>query len=229
MSYILNSLLAQMLAAQVQPQSDKNTQKIKIACVGDSITYGGFTNEDERKKACYPAQLQKLLGDKYEVGNFGSNAATASTEGSKPYIKTEEFRKAQVFNPDIVFIMLGTNDSKKEIWGHPDKIKEGFKTITNAFKKQNPNVKLCLCTPPAVEQGHWGIQSKVVASGIHDLILSFGQEENIHVIDVFKTTHGVMKISRDGVHLKAAGNKIMSNDIAKEIPPPPKQNSGYIR
>ena len=37
--------------------------KIKIACVGNSITEG-FTN--------YPTSLQYMLGSTYEVGNFGN-------------------------------------------------------------------------------------------------------------------------------------------------------------
>lgn len=48
---------------------------IKVACVGNSITYGaGISN---REKNSYPAQLQYYLGDDYEVRNFGSNGATA--------------------------------------------------------------------------------------------------------------------------------------------------------
>lgn len=35
-------------------------QKIKVACIGNSITYG-YTIED-RDKDSYPAQLQALLG-----------------------------------------------------------------------------------------------------------------------------------------------------------------------
>ena len=41
--------------------------KIKVACVGNSVTWG-MTITD-REKNCYPAQLQKMLGDKYEVRN----------------------------------------------------------------------------------------------------------------------------------------------------------------
>ena len=35
-------------------------QKIKVACVGNSVTYGyGIKN---RETNCYPAQLQQMLG-----------------------------------------------------------------------------------------------------------------------------------------------------------------------
>ena len=43
--------------------------KIKVACVGNSITYG--SGVADREVNAYPVKLQGMLGDKYEVGNFG--------------------------------------------------------------------------------------------------------------------------------------------------------------
>ena len=50
-------------------------EKTKVACIGDSITYGlGLAN---RAAESYPVQLQKLLDEsepgKYEVRNFGNS------------------------------------------------------------------------------------------------------------------------------------------------------------
>ena len=39
--------------------------KIKVACVGDSITF--CSGIADRGKLCYPAQLDVMLGDDYEV------------------------------------------------------------------------------------------------------------------------------------------------------------------
>ena len=64
-----------------------SAQKIKVACLGNSITAGaGISNEADK----YPSQLQNLLGDGYEVRNFGQNSQTVQmrgydlTDGSKP-------------------------------------------------------------------------------------------------------------------------------------------------
>ncbi len=60
------------------------TAKTKIACVGDSITFGsGIPN---REKLSYPAQLSALLGDDYEVRNFGVSGATMLENGDKPTV-----------------------------------------------------------------------------------------------------------------------------------------------
>ena len=58
---------------------------IRVACVGNSVTYGlGISN---REQYAYPVQLQQLLGDNYEVGNFGHSGATLLRIGHKPYHK----------------------------------------------------------------------------------------------------------------------------------------------
>src|SRR5210317_476403 len=78
--------------------------KIKVACIGDSITYGaGVKNRTEMS---YPAQLQKSLGEKYEVLNCGQNGIKM-----KNYLRRWE-QKIAAFQPDIVTIKLGTNDTK---------------------------------------------------------------------------------------------------------------------
>ena len=47
--------------------------KVRVACIGDSITWGyAMTN---RVAECYPAQLQRLLGPDYDVRNFGDPGA----------------------------------------------------------------------------------------------------------------------------------------------------------
>jgi len=65
---------------------------IKIACVGNSITYGsGVAN---REKNAYPEQLQSMLGNTYEVRNFGVGGRTLLKKGDKPYWETEAYSKA---------------------------------------------------------------------------------------------------------------------------------------
>ena len=76
-------------------------KKIKVACVGNSITYG-YTLPDREINA-YPAKLQKMLGDDYVVGNFGKSGATLLNKGHRPYMQQEEYHKAIDF-ADIIGI-----------------------------------------------------------------------------------------------------------------------------
>ena len=96
----------------------EGTGKTRVACVGSSTTYGAGL--PDREKTCYPAQMQRLLGDGYEVKNFGINGRTMLKHGDFPYWASDAYRDAQAFNPNIVVIYLGGNDSKPQNWKFKD-------------------------------------------------------------------------------------------------------------
>ena len=93
-----------VLAPADARRKPKPASKVKVACVGNSITYG--MRLEDRERESYPAQLQALLGDRYEVGNFGKSGATLLRHGHRPYFEQEEFRQAMDFAGDIVVIHL---------------------------------------------------------------------------------------------------------------------------
>ena len=88
---------------------ERNDTPFKIACIGNSITYG--LKIQNRERNAYPAQLQEILGKTYEVRNFGINSRTLLQKGDKPYIAEQLYQKALAFDPDLRFINLGSNDS----------------------------------------------------------------------------------------------------------------------
>src|SRR4051812_33998320 len=90
------------------------SEKIRVACVGDSITFGVGTADP--KTQSYPTQLAALLGDGYEIGNFGVSGATMLNHNDRPYIQTKSCGRALEFLPNLVVIALGTNDSKHRNW-----------------------------------------------------------------------------------------------------------------
>ena len=67
---------------------------LRIACVGNSVTYGyGLAN---RERDAYPVRLQQMLDSTYgarrfEVANFGHSGATLLYKGHRPYINLPEF------------------------------------------------------------------------------------------------------------------------------------------
>lgn len=69
--------------------------KIKVACVGNSVTYGaGIEN---RESDCYPAQQQRMLGENYEVVNFGKSGATLLKKGHRSYNEQDEYKTGYLF------------------------------------------------------------------------------------------------------------------------------------
>lgn len=91
--------------------------KIRVACIGDSITWGyAMTN---RVEECYPAQLQRLLGTDYEVRNFGDPGSGVYSKPKAdsfgwvehPWRTDKSVAAVLAFSPDIIVSNLGINDS----------------------------------------------------------------------------------------------------------------------
>ena len=99
------------LAFAAYAQAETPAAKIKVACVGDSITFGAGVAD--RENASYPAQLQKLLGDGFEVRNFGVSGRTMISKSPSAWTNTQQYKDALAYQPDVVLIKLGTNDSKR--------------------------------------------------------------------------------------------------------------------
>lgn len=63
---------------------------MKVACVGNSITYGiGVSDPD---KESYPARLQQMLGEGYTVERFGKPGATLLNKGHRPLCNRKSLR-----------------------------------------------------------------------------------------------------------------------------------------
>ncbi len=192
-------------------------EKIKVACVGDSITEGvGASSPD----LCYPSQLSVLLGAGYDVQNFGVSSTTMLDEGDTPYKKKDAYKKALTFVPDVVVIKLGTNDSKPQ---NMKKI-EGFAASTislvDAFTTTNPKVKVFLCYPvPVVGKGNFGINNEAVKDTIIPMIQKVADEKKLPVIDLYKALSGHDELIPDRVHPNDEGAKLIAKAVAAAIAP----------
>ena len=103
-----------------------------LACVGDSITQG----VGAKRGQSWPGQAQKVLGKKWQVKNFGLSGTTLMNSGNKPYQKSQQFKDALSSNPDVVVIMLGTNDTKPVNWRHSAKDYEAdYRDLISDFQK----------------------------------------------------------------------------------------------
>lgn len=196
-----------------QLAKSEEPKTIKVAFVGDSITKG----DGLKKEQTSPALLGKSLGKGYEVRNFGCNAATATGTGDRPYIKTKECKDALEFEPDIVVIMLGTNDSKPKEWAKPEEVEKGYKALIEEFQKLKSKPRIVLCTPPCALVDKWGIEAEVVKDGVRPLVKKIGKDLKLPVVDVFQSTDGKEDIHSDGIHLNADGTKLVAQAVSKEL------------
>ena len=198
------------------------TGRTRIACVGDSITYGASIKN--RVKNCYPVVLGKLLGQSFEVHNFGVNGATLLKNGDRPYWKLKAFKDATAFNPEIVIIKLGTNDTKPQNWNKVGKeFEDDLRAMIIHFGKLSKKPKIYLCLPVPVYQTRWGINEKTVKNGVIPVIKKVAKEKSLPVIDLHKALSNKVEMFPDKIHPNANGAKVMAKTIKAAILNQPKK------
>ena len=205
------TLLILALSSLNFPQKDV----IKVACVGDSITYG--SRIENREANSYPAQLQKMLGEGWEVQNFGVSGATMLKKGNKPYWELDAFQQAKDFAPDVVIIKLGTNDSKPQNWEYGSEYVADYIEMIQEFKNLESQPQIWICEPVPVYKDDYGIRASVVDEEILPAIKSIKKAEKVKAIRLYKALSNKAEMFPDGIHPDAAGARVMAETIAKKI------------
>lgn len=190
--------------------------QIRVAAVGNSITYGyGVFN---REKNAYPSQLQSILGSEYEVRNFGVSGRTLLKKGNYPYWDTPQYKEALAFMPNVVIIKLGTNDSKVINRKHLTEFKKDYLELVRSFKELESDPRVILCLPvPVFSKDTVGITASVVSDKIIPLIKEVAYESQTEVIDLYSLFLDKKRMIPDGVHPNALGATLISNRLYEHI------------
>lgn len=167
----------------------EDREQTVIACVGDSITKGEESSDVNRYS--YPAQLQELLGEDYQVLNLGWGGATAQSDTSNPYKRTVQYKQSLFCDPDTVIIMLGTNDTKEANWDTTDPAgsKASFKAdllaLVEDYQSLSAQPKVYLATPAWIQSG---TPQSIFTNGMIAAIQEVAKEKGCTVIDINAAT-----------------------------------------
>lgn len=197
------------------PMKTPKSGQIRVACVGDSITYGHGVRP--WPKASYPAVLQAFLGEQYCVNNFGFSGRTAGEYGDYPYCSEKLFQKSLDFGPDIVIIMLGTNDTKPYNWRGSDAYRESLRSIVNAYQARPVKPRIILAAPPPAYSSMFDIRGEVLRDEMRAAVKELAEQEDIEFSDVFETLDGHPEMFSDGVHPDAEGAKVIAGALFHRI------------
>lgn len=193
--------------------------QLRVACVGDSITYGNGVKGWFKKS--YPKQLQSLLGKAYCVNNFGYSARTAMSDADRPYINEKLYKKSLDFNPDIVVIMLGTNDSKNFNWKNKEVFKTQYGALLDTYAGLSSKPKIYVIAPPPVfpvnGKINYNMQPDIIDGDISDAIRELAEEKGFYLIDMNEAFRGKPELFSDGVHPNADGAKLFAETVYKAI------------
>jgi lysophospholipase L1-like esterase len=187
---------------------------LRVACVGDSITAGvGASSPDN----AYPMQLQRMLGDGYKVGNFGNSGKTLLKHGDDPYWTTDTLQQALAFKPNIVTIMLGTNDTKPQNWKLKDQFTADYKDLIAKFQALDTKPKIFLVRPTYIPgAGNYGINEPAMREELA-IIDSLSMEEGLPTIDVHAATAGQDSDFPDRVHPNNQGAYVIAQTLYQSI------------
>ncbi len=189
------------LLSSVHPLKAAAPGQIKVACVGDSVTYGyGIKN---RAKYNYPSVLQGMLGDGYCVNNYGYSGRTVGSTADRPYANETLYQKSLAFQPDIVVFMLGSNDSKPFNW-NKTQFKKDYKALVETYRAldSRPRIYLVVPTPVYPVNGavKYNIDGDVLQNEIVPLTRQLADELDLPVIDMNAPFLGHPDFFSDGCH-----------------------------
>ncbi|MFB3903694.1 MAG: GDSL-type esterase/lipase family protein [Acidobacteriota bacterium] len=194
------------------------SRPIRVACVGDSITRGhGIPNLETHS---YPALLGRLLGPGYDVRNFGHDGTTMLSGSGRPYRSVAEFQAATDFQPDIVVIMLGTNDAHPPLWQKARaRFADDCRAMIDYFAGLPISPQIWLCLPAPLIPGRDDERMANLRDHIVPQLRAVANEKQVGLIDVQSSLEGKPELFPDKVHPNAAGAAIIAETVARAIRP----------
>ncbi|NLW78445.1 MAG: hypothetical protein GXY32_03405 [Ruminococcaceae bacterium] len=216
--WVTIKLLQQFSVNVIAPIPPAQAGTVRIACIGDSNTYGMMLWH--RAANCYPAQLQKMLGDAYSARNYGANSTTVLSTGDHPYVDHKVFALSTDFAADTALIMLGSNDAKPEIWTSAEAFRADYRALLQHYTATVPTV--IVVTPPSViardGKVSYDIDMEVLAE-IAQIERELAAEMGLPVLDIHALTSGqdAYFSSIDGVHMNQEGTDFLARQVYEAL------------
>jgi lysophospholipase L1-like esterase len=179
------------------------SEPIRIACVGDSITRGTE----------YTLDLWAHLGPDYVIGDFGVGGATVSLQSEAAYMNKTAFETAKAFQPDIVIVMLGTNDADRTLNETKQQFIADYITLLSAFESLPNKPQIYIAQPPPIYNVSLSLSGEIFASMVQPSIAEVARQTGITVIDAYTPLLGHPDLFIDGIHPTAAGAQLIADAV----------------
>lgn len=189
--------------------------QIKIACAGDSTTYGhGISNWPKNN---YPTVLQGLLGDAYHVNNYGVSSFAVQEDADRSYRTLPHYRESLDYDADYIVFMMGSNDSKPHNWKGADAFRKDLLSLLDTYG----DAEIILCTLPAaffLEGQTEGVTNHdiqpLIVEEIAEITREVAAERDYTLIDIHALTAQHPEwFAKDGVHPGNEGAAAIAQEV----------------
>ena len=153
----------------------------KVACVGDSIT----------AIPSWCADLGTKLGAAYNVGNFGVSGTNWLKNVVSP-IGVVEYTPSHDFAPNIVIIMLGTNDAIPSTWAGKDHFVADYEELIDSYTSLASHPRVYVNLPPPIGTSPFGHSGNILANEVVPMIRQVAMDKMVTAIDIFTAFGGTM-------------------------------------
>jgi lysophospholipase L1-like esterase len=202
LAFLIIILLSGIVTFFIGAAMSQNTP-IRVACVGDSITEGSG----------YPYKLQLMLGSKYFVANFGVSGSTVSQDSIRPYMNQSAYKQAKDFDPDIVVIMLGTNDANPEIALCEDTFSDDYSQLITSFQQLEGQQLIWIAESPPIYSTTSSWNNTYLSSSVLPQIEDLANQMNLPTINMYDTFADHPDYFADGIHPNADGALLLASTI----------------
>jgi lysophospholipase L1-like esterase len=188
---------------------------VRVVCVGNSIT-AGWTTINPGTDA-YPVQLGSMLGNKWIVYNSGVSGRTMLRHGDYPIWNEPLFKTGLTFKPDIVTILLGTNDSKSWNWIYKDEFVNDYKAMIDTFMTLPSHPVVWLGLPAPAFRDTLGIRDSIITNDIIPMIRQIALDKGCQILDFNTAMKSYSAFFADGIHPNTTGSEAMAEVVYKAL------------
>ena len=166
--------------------SGETRDKVKVACIGDSLTYGHVWQNE-----AYPVYLQEYLGsDRFTIRNFGINGVSITGYGgswdnpNQRYALKQEYQDSKDFQPDVIVMCLGTNDGTN--WSSAEATFEPYYyDLVGGYRTALPNAQwVFMVSPPCGEPNAYNINNEAMREHVNPVQRKIAQMYGFEMIDL---------------------------------------------
>jgi lysophospholipase L1-like esterase len=190
-----------------------SAQTKKLACVGDSIT-------------ALPSSWCGELGKKmpgWTVQNFGVSGTNAAKSVGQPYWSSAQYKPSHDFLPNLVVIMLGTNDGVPRVWqAGKSHFVADYEELIDTYETLSSKPRVYAIIPIPAGTGPFGHDPDIIADEIGPAVKMAAMTKNVTTIDGFNAFGGKdfdesLYGTMDQIHPNAKGQGILADAVYKVL------------